>query len=102
MLGMVTDRDIAVRGAVLNRPLGNVSIGEVMSIGVCSVREDDSVEDAERQMCAHQVRRLPVVDADDRLVGIISLADLARAGQQVLSAEALEAIVEPSEFPRAI
>lgn len=100
MLGMVTDRDIAVRGAVLNRPLGNVSIGEVMSTGVCCVRAEASLKEAERQMCEHQVRRLPVVDADNRLVGIVSLADLAKAGQQALTAEAMQAIVQPSAVPR--
>ncbi|SFN30599.1 CBS domain-containing protein [Nitrosospira briensis] len=76
LLGVITDRDIAVR-AVAEGKDPDTSVGEVMSEGVIWVEEDDSIEDAAQIMSDHQIRRLPVVDADKRLVGIVSLGDFA-------------------------
>jgi CBS domain-containing protein len=76
LLGVITDRDITVR-AVAEGKDPSTPVRDVMSEGVISAHEDDSVEDAARVMSDHQIRRLPIVDADQRLVGIVSLGDFA-------------------------
>jgi CBS domain-containing protein len=76
LLGVITDRDITVR-AVAEGKDPSTPVRDVMSEGVISAHEDDSVEDAARVMSDHQIRRLPIVDGDQRLVGIVSLGDFA-------------------------
>lgn len=86
LLGMVTDRDIVTRGITMDKKLSDCSIKEVMSEKVAFVRDDDDVSEAEQKMSQHQIRRLPVIDRNDRLVGVVTLADLAQktgSGQQV-------------------
>lgn len=101
VIGMVTDRDIAVRAIPFDHPLDALPVREVMSEDACCVHQDDPVEEAARQMADHQVRRIPVLDADDFLVGMISLADIARKCSDKKPAEdAIEGIVEPSDEPR--
>jgi len=78
IIGMLTDRDIcmaALRHAV---PLEGIRVAEAMARQVCSVRPDDTLETAAGMMRRHQVRRLPVVDPAGRVVGLLSLGDLAR------------------------
>ena len=77
--GILTDRDIIIRVVVEGRDPGAVSAGEVMSSTLFTCRDDDSVEAALGRMEERQVRRLPVVDADGRLVGIVARSDLHRA-----------------------
>jgi len=74
LLGVITDRDIVVRAVAEDRS-ADTPIREVMTEGVISANEDDSVEDAAQIMSEHQIRRLPIVDADNRLVGIVSIGD---------------------------
>lgn len=100
IIGMVTDRDVAVRGIATGRPPGNVSVRDVMSEGVYTVRADAPVETAEELMAKHQVRRIPVTDAEDCVVGMITVADLAKAGQRELAEDAVEGIVQPTDAPR--
>lgn len=76
--GMITDRDICMAAYTRGKRLEEMTVGSVMSRGVVSCRVDDSLETAETLMARHGVRRLPVVDLADRLVGILTLADLAR------------------------
>jgi CBS domain-containing protein len=76
MIGAISDRDIAVR-AVAEGKDSNAKVREVMSEGITWAYEDDSVEDAARIMSVHQIRRLPVVNRDKRLVGIVALGDFA-------------------------
>ena len=76
LLGVITDRDIAVRAVAEGKDPGTL-VRDVMSEGVIWAHEDDSVEDAARVMSEHQIRRLPIVDADQRLAGIVSLGDFA-------------------------
>src|SRR5688500_13816989 len=78
LIGMVTDRDIVVRSVAENRPPGNTAVREVMSEHVYYCYEDDDIEQAAQIMAEHQVRRLPVLNRNKRLVGIVALADLAR------------------------
>ena len=77
--GILTDRDIIIRVVVEGRDPGAVAAGEVMSSTLFTCRDDDPVEAALGRMEERQVRRLPVVDADGRLVGIVARSDLHRA-----------------------
>jgi CBS domain-containing protein len=74
--GIVTDRDIVMRGVAEGRDAGSTSVGEVSTTGIETVHPGQSIDDAVRLMRAHDVRRLPVTDGG-RPVGIISLGDLA-------------------------
>ena len=92
--GMLTDRDIVVRGLALGcSPDSPVS--EVMSTQLYTVREDVLIEDAARLMRDQQIRRLPVLDENKRLVGIISLGDLSEALPDDKTGATLEVISEP-------
>jgi CBS domain-containing protein len=95
LLGVITDRDIAVR-AVAEGKDPETPIQEVMSAGVISAHEDDSVEEAARIMSEHQIRRLPIVDDKEHLVGIVSLGDFAVDASDIGPVmEALEGISSP-------
>ncbi|MFP8835278.1 CBS domain-containing protein [Hydrogenophaga sp. XSHU_21] len=76
MIGVVSDRDIAMRAVAEGKPC-DTPVRDVMSEGVIWAFDDDSVEEGARKMSEFQVRRLPVVDHDKRLVGIVSLGDVA-------------------------
>jgi CBS domain-containing protein len=99
LIGMVTDRDIVTRGVAEERMAGTTSVREVMSEKVFYCFEDNDLEAAAKCMADHQVRRLPVLNRDKRLVGIVSLADLARTGEEAEKI-ALEGVSEPSNEPR--
>ena len=77
--GIVTDRDICCRLAAEDRRATETSIVHVMSHGVVTCHEDDPVDFALERMAVHQVRRIPVIDQEGRLVGVIAQADLTRA-----------------------
>lgn len=76
-VGVVTDRDICLAALRSGEPLESIPASAAMSSQVWSCRMHDEVESAERTMARHRVRRLPVVDKDSKLVGILSLDDLA-------------------------
>lgn len=81
--GVITDRDICMAALFHGRPLAELRVADVMSTQVRTCRPTDSPESAEKTMAAARVRRLPVVDAGDSLIGMITLADLAReAGRE--------------------
>lgn len=95
LVGMITDRDIAVRGVA--RGCGpEARVRDVMSPEVKYCRDDAEVDEVLRNMADIQVRRLPVVDADKRLVGIVSLGDLDREAPEE-TGRAMEGITRPSE-----
>ena len=94
VIGMITDRDIAVRGVAEGRG-PDTPVSELMSDGVICAREDEDVDTVAQRMSVEQVRRLPVVDSDDRLIGIISLGDLARETRGESAHEALEGVSAP-------
>lgn len=99
LVGMVTDRDIVVRGVAQERV--DAPLAEVMSEGLLYCREDDSVESALESMRRQQVRRLPVVDEEKRLVGMLSLGDVATKAGEADTQEAVRDISEPSEPNRS-
>lgn len=94
LAGMVTDRDIVIRAIAAGKG-PDATVGEVMSHEVLYCREDDDIADVCENMSDLQIRRLPVVNADKRLVGIVSLADIADAADAEEAGEALEAITRP-------
>jgi len=97
LLGMLTDRDIAIRVAADGRDPHLTLVRDVMSTATTSANQDDSVEAAARIMREHRIRRLPIVDERHNLVGIVSLGDLATdVGDDRLSGQTLEEVSEPS------
>ena len=94
VIGIITDRDIAVRGVAEGRG-GDTLVRELMSDGIICAHEDDDVADVARRMSEEQIRRLPVLDHDKRLVGIVSLGDLARETTGEPAQQALEGVSAP-------
>lgn len=78
VVGMITDRDICMSALLQAKPLSDLRVNEAMSKSVTTVRPSDSLAQVERVMGNAHIRRLPVVDRDGTLLGMISLADLAR------------------------
>ena len=94
LIGMITDRDIAVRGVA--KGYGpDTPVRELMTDEVICVREDDDVDDVASKMSEAQVRRLPVIDDQERLCGIVSLGDLSRDAGEDAASEALQGVSEP-------
>ena len=91
LIGMITDRDIAVRGVAEGRGPETL-VRDLMSGGPICVRADDNVEDAATRMGEAQVRRLPVIDDQERLCGIVSLGDLSRQTDGGTAEQALEGV----------
>lgn len=77
LCGMVTDRDIVVRGVAQELDLQQCKLSDVMSGHVRTVHEQDDIDEVLQEMSSAQVRRMPVVDNQDRLVGIVALGDIA-------------------------
>jgi CBS domain-containing protein len=94
LVGMITDRDIAVRGVAQGKG-PNDRVRDVMSRDVRYCFEDENIDDVLRNMGDQQVRRLPVLNRDKRLVGIISLGDVALENRPAPTAEALNQISQP-------
>lgn len=77
LCGMVTDRDIVVRGIARDADPKACKLADVMSGHVRTARQDDDVDEVLSEMANAQIRRMPVVDAQDKLVGILSIGDIA-------------------------
>ena len=92
LIGMVTDRDIVCRGIADGHDIAKLTAREVMSAKMIWCRDDDDLDDASRIMEAKQIRRLPVIDKNKRMVGMLSLGDLSHAGKSKLSGEVLQAV----------
>ncbi|HEX7051030.1 MAG TPA: CBS domain-containing protein [Longimicrobiales bacterium] len=91
ILGMLTDRDLALRVVAQGLAPAHVRVETVMSRGIICGRPDDDIEEIGERMRTHRVRRIPIVDADGRVVGIIAQADLAvRAMRERYAADAEE------------
>lgn len=94
LIGMITDRDIALRVVAENRDPAKTSAEEVMTAGVVYCRTAETVEDAIYLMEQKRIRRLPVLDDDKRLVGMLSLGDISQAVSRDLSGELLHAVAD--------
>jgi len=97
VVGMLTDRDIAIRAVASAKDPGTTKVREIMSPGRICVFDDQSVDDAVGIMEQHQIRRAPVMNRENRLVGIVSLGDIAVDGSTALSGAALKRVSEPAE-----
>jgi CBS domain-containing protein len=95
LVGIVTDRDIVVRGVASGKDPKNQRVSEVMSADPVSIGPDEDVTAAEKVMGDRQIRRLPVVEGG-KLVGIIVTAQIARAGNDESVGETLKEISEPT------
>lgn len=76
--GTVTDRDIVVRGVCKGKDVNSTSVGDIMTDKVLYCQDSQDVEEVARNMSEQQVRRLPVVDDNKRLVGVVSIGDMAQ------------------------
>ncbi|MGA0609282.1 CBS domain-containing protein [Caldimonas sp. KR1-144] len=101
LIGMVTDRDIVLRGVAQGCRPEDTRLDQVMSAHPRWCFEDQSLEDAARQMSEAQIRRLPVVDREKHLVGIVSLGDIAVRGDENEAGSALGSISEPARPDRS-
>ncbi|CAG0937531.1 Hypoxic response protein 1 [Thermoflexales bacterium] len=95
LLGVITDRDIAVRSAARGLDPKRTQVRSVMTEAAICGSEMQEIAQGARQMMTHRIRRLPVLDLHQRLVGIVSLGDVAKAlDDKCLAGEALSAISE--------
>jgi CBS domain-containing protein len=92
LVGTLTDRDIAVRVVAEGRDPEATTAREVASTDVVTVDPDQDLDEALRLMAQHQIRRLPVVEEDGRLVGIVAQADVARHGDDKQTGQVVEQI----------
>jgi CBS domain-containing protein len=102
LIGMVTDRDVTVRTTAAGADPNDARVRDAMTPDVHFIFDDEDVADAARLMKDKQVRRLPVLSRDKRMVGIVSLGDLAVETQdEQLVGNTLEAVSEPAEPRRS-
>jgi CBS domain-containing protein len=94
LTGMVTDRDIAIRVVAEGKDPGSTTIGEVASTNLVTVDPQQDLDEALRLMAQHKVRRLPVVEEDGRLVGVLAQADIAREGDDAQTGQVVQEISE--------
>jgi CBS domain-containing protein len=92
LIGIVTDRDIAIRAIANGRDVGKLEAKDVMSKDVIFCRDNENAEDAIRIMEDNQVRRLPVLNEAEKLVGMVSLGDISHALSQDLTGEVTKAV----------
>jgi CBS domain-containing protein len=92
LIGMLTDRDIAIRVVAEGRNPEQVKVADVASKQVVTVDPQQDLDEALRIMAEHQVRRLPVVEEDGKLVGVVAQADIAREGDDTQTGKLVEEI----------
>jgi CBS domain-containing protein len=97
VVGLITDRDIVVRGIAEGKNLENCKVNELMTKSVRSVRDDATVNDVLNLMGNAEIRRVPVVNASNELVGIVSLGDIATG--KTSSGDVGKAVGEISQAP---
>ena len=94
LIGMITDRDITVRGVAEGRG-PDTPVRDLMSDGIVCADIDEDIDAVAQKMSDAQVRRLPVVDEEQKLCGIVSLGDLARETGDEAAHEALQGVSQP-------
>ena len=92
LIGMVTDRDITMRAVATAKNCATLTARDVMSKRIVYCRDTDTVADAIATMERKQVRRLPVLDTNKRMVGMLSLGDISHAASQQHCAQAIKAV----------
>ena len=94
LTGMVTDRDIAIRVVAEGKDPQSTTVREVASTNLVTIDPQQDLDEALRLMAKHQVRRLPVVEEDGRLVGVVAQADVAREGDDTQTGQVVQEISE--------
>jgi CBS domain-containing protein len=102
LVGIVTDRDIAVRAVGRGLDPEQTSVAQIASSEIYALTPDDDLDEALQTMARAQVRRVPVVVRENELVGMVSQADIARAGKEKDTGEVVEAISRPQRGPRVV
>ena len=102
LTAIVTDRDIVVRAVAKGKDPRGMPVREVYTTEIVTVGPDQDLSDALQIMAANQVRRLPVVDEENRLVGVVSQADVALEAKEKSVGEMVEEISKPPEGPRGV
>ena len=92
LIGMVTDRDITCRGLTGGKSPEKLTARDVMTKGITFCRENEEVDDAIRIMENKKIRRLPVINEDKRMVGMLSIGDISHSLPQNLSGEVIKAV----------
>ena len=92
LVGTVTDRDIAIRVVAEGKDPESTTVREIASTQLVTIDPQQSLDEALRLMAQHQVRRLPVVEEDGRLVGVVAQADVAREGEDSKTGQVVEEI----------
>ena len=100
LAGLVTDRDIVIRAIAKGKDPPGMPVREVASRELVTVHADDNLSDALKLMASQQVRRLPVVDQDNRLVGVLAQADIAAGAKERAVGEMVEEISKSPTGPR--
>jgi CBS domain-containing protein len=94
LVGVITDRDIAIKVAAEGKDAQSTKVSEIAASNLVTIDPQQDLDEALRLMAQHQVRRLPVVEEDGRLVGILAQADVARHADPVRTGEVVEEISE--------
>lgn len=103
LVGMLTDRDIAIAALLQGAPLRSMTVSSFMIKEVMTCQADDKIDDIVAKLLARRLRRVPVIDGDRRVVGIISLNDIARAAiANQLSSGGLAAMLAALAVPRSL
>ncbi len=100
LVGIVTDRDIVVRAIAKGKDPSGMPVSEITSRELVTVSPDDDLSDALELMARHQVRRLAVTGEDERLVGVVSQADVAREAKEKDTGEVVQSISREPQGPR--
>ena len=102
LVGMVTDRDITLRAVAQGKNPKKTKVREIMTDKVLYCSEDEEIEDAADNMASLKIRRLPVVDENKRLVGVLSLGDIAFKHNAATAGVALEQVCDPRGQARMV
>ena len=94
LIGTLTDRDIAIRVVAEGKDPNEVTVREVASTNLVTIDPQQDLDEALRLMAKHQVRRLPVVEEDGKLVGVVAQADVAREGDDTKTGQVVQQISE--------
>lgn len=81
--GVVTDRDILLRSVACDKDIKQTPISDVMSCNVCTCKENDDMTNAESKMAENQIRRLPVCDENNKVIGILTMGNLAQNDKEL-------------------
>ena len=100
LVGIVTDRDIVLRAIAKDKDTRGMPVSEVSSRELVTVDPEDDLSDALKLMAQHQVRRLAVIEDGERLVGVVSQADVALNAKEKETGELLEGLSRPPQGPR--